>query len=221
VKILLIEPEAAQSDALRAELQAAGHRLSVAQDGLTGWQRLQIQAYDLILLTPELPQLHGYELIRTLRQEDPLIPVLVLGTPGRQDQQQTCLQVGASYFLARPVPIQALLLGIQTLYKQCCTRPPRWLHRPHLDLNLTERTVYRNGRGIDLTERECHLLAALMQHQGQVLQKEFLLQQVWGITTRNRTNTLEVHINYLRKKIDQHFPQKLIQTIAGIGYKLV
>ncbi|WP_169921733.1 response regulator transcription factor [Spirosoma rigui] len=221
MKILLIEPDGIQSEPLSGKLLAAGHRVCVVRDGLAGWQLIQIQAYDMILVTPELPQLGGYELVRALRQEDPQLPVLMLGTPGRTDQQQESLLAGASQFLARPLQAKDLLLEIRTLYRKFYIRPPRWLRRSGLDLNLTERTVYRNGRGIDLTERECHLLAVMMRAQGQVLQREFLLQQVWGITDTSRTNTLDVHINYLRKKIDQDFSPKLIQTIVGVGYKLL
>lgn len=99
-------------------------------------------------------------------------------------------------------------------------RPIRWLNWAGLNVNLTERIVYRNERGINLTERECHLLALLMWGQGQVLQRDFIIQQVWACTKTYRPNTLDVYISYLRKKVDKNFPPKLIQTVVGIGYKL-
>jgi two-component system copper resistance phosphate regulon response regulator CusR len=221
VKILLIDPSATTCESLHRQLLKEGHRVNTAQNGMAGWQMIQVQAYDIVFLNSSVSNPDHYHTFQRIRKIDLHVPVLFYNLTPHVNDQSADLVPEADLQVAYPTSVQEILFQMRALCKGFYLRPARWLHWAGLDLNLTERTVYRNGKGIDLTERECHLLAIMMQGHGQVLQRDFLLQQVWACTETYRTNTLEVYISYLRKKIDKNFSPKLIQTIVGIGYKLV
>ncbi|GAB3754973.1 copper response regulator transcription factor CusR [Spirosoma pomorum] len=182
---------------------------------------IQVQAYDVVFLSSNVSQIDSCDTFQTIRKEDPHVPVLFYNLTPELNHKPVNSALEAGSQGAYPASAREILLQMRALTRHGYLRPVRWLNWAGLDLNLTERTVYRNGCGINLTERECHLLAIMMRGRGQVLQRDFLLQQVWARADTYRPNTLDVYISYLRKKIDKNFSPKLIQTIFGIGYKLV
>lgn len=202
-------------------LLAAGHRVIIAYDGKIGWKLTRDQAFDVIILSPDLAGINGYELVRSIRYLDRQTAILMLLPQTTTSDEEHRKEVGIDRYLGRPIGEAELTTCIDDLYWLTLSRLPRWIRLEQLELNLSERMVYREGHAIELSERECHLLAILMQYQGRVLSKKQLLTRIWGADQLHRLNLVEVFITYLRRKIDQDFSHKFIHTVHGIGYRLI
>lgn len=219
--ILLIEPDPGQVPPVEASLQSLAPALMVAYDGQIGWKLLASTGYDLLILTPELAGIDGFELIRSLRAQGSQIPVLLLGTPDRPDptpEATAAMRFGATAFLPRPCALEQLRACAQRLIGTQSDCSSDWLQAADLQFNLRQQIAYRQNRPIGLSARESRLLWLLMQHQGSPVTKAQLINDVWD--GQAQPNTVEVYINALRKKIDGKSAQRLIHTVLGRGYML-
>jgi DNA-binding response OmpR family regulator len=225
-KILLVEDEENMARMVELELQHEGYSVVKAKDGQTGLTLAQEGGFDLILLDVMLPQLNGLEVLRRLRKTL-VTPVIVLTARDAVVDKVSGLDSGADDYITKPFAIEELLARIRVcLRKQTATQysntvPPGVLATGSLTLDEPRREVRVQGELVELTFREFELLKCLLQNKGIVLSRDTLLDRAWGYEYRGETNTVDVYIRFLRAKIDEKYNLHLIQTVRGVGYRLV
>lgn len=207
---------------IRRGMMEAGHDVLVAMDGDTGFQMAQAEAIDVIVLDVMLPAMNGVDLCRKLREKKIDTPVIMLTALGMTENIVAGLNNGADDYLVKPFKFAELLARIAAVSRRNKTAPSvnHVLKIADIALDTRSKTVSRQDTKIDLTATEYKLLEFLMQHEGRVLSRGELLEHVWGVNFDMNTNVVDVYINYLRKKIDKNYPDKLIHTVVGMGYVL-
>ncbi|MCM3585109.1 response regulator transcription factor [Mesobacillus maritimus] len=225
-KILVVEDEEKIARVLELELTYEGYEVQKALDGLEGFQMVQKESWDLILLDVMLPGISGIELLRRIRANDPHTAVIMLTAKDSVEDKVSGLDLGANDYVTKPFQIEELLARIRAslrFHKKPAVEEVHqdWLVVGDLKLNEVTREVLREETSIELTPREFDLLAFLMSHSRQVLKREQLLNHVWGYDYYGDTNVVDVYIRYLRNKIDKPFGgSPLIHTVRGVGYVL-
>ncbi len=222
MKILVVEDEPKTLHAIQQGLEESQFEVDIAYDGLIA-KRLALKTnYSLIITDVILPGLNGFELVRELRQSGLSTPVLLLTALGETEDKISGFDAGADQYLTKPFQFAELLARVRSLTKRgtMVSMTAQKLRFAGLEMNLDAKSVSRDGQPIDLTAREFALLEYLMRNQGRVLSKPDIAEHVWDLNFDTGTNVVEVYINYLRKKIDKDFPQKLIHTQFGMGYVL-
>ena len=222
MKILLIQNDPAYLGFLQQTLWERQYITKEATDGYDGLEVALHARFDLILLDTQLPRLDGFEVIRRLRQENDTTPVMLLSGQNSPIDTARGLYAGADDYVVKPCDPDELLARIYALHRRRTGNfhAPTILAVDNLELNVTEKVVYRADKRISLTDRECQLLALLVENAGRVVSKVQILEKVWDGASASNTNKVEVYINFLRKKIDHDFNHKLIYTATGIGYLL-
>lgn len=225
--ILIVEDEAKIARLLEIELECEGYRTEKAADGHDALIRFREGRWDLVLLDVMLPGMSGFELLRRIRGTDAATPVILLTAKGSVEDKVAGLDQGANDYITKPFQIEELLARIRAALRQ---RPAAgqpgpetdgdWLEAADLRLNEKTREVVRGGSGIDLTPREFDLLFYLLKNKRQVLNREQIIEAVWGFDYYGDTNVVDVYIRYVRKKIDDGFDPPLIHTVRGVGYVL-
>jgi two-component system alkaline phosphatase synthesis response regulator PhoP len=222
-KILIVEDEAGLVTALRDRLRKEGYAVSVAKDGLQGFELARREPFDLILLDLMLPGQSGLTVCQKLRQQGRNTPILML-TARRQTMDKVVgLRTGADDYLTKPFKMAELLARIDALLRRAGretdNRSGRYeLGKVQVDLRRTE--VTREGQMVALSAKEFQLLRYFVEHRGTTLSRETLLHEVWGYEATPSTRTVDVHVAWLRQKLeeDPKNPQ-LIHTVVGMGYK--
>lgn len=220
MRILLIDNNPDRIAIIGALLVGKGHQFRSVSDSRLAWQLAQDQAFEVIIIAIDRTSQDAFWVIRQIRQQGLPVTFLVLGTSGRPQEREASLQAGADTYLAWPCQADNFKQVVRALFLKNIAKEPYWLREGELSLNLTDRLAYRQNQMIILTDRECQLLAVLMQFPDQILTPAQLVNRVWGETDVGKKNRVEVYIKYLRKKIDDPFVDKLIQTIVGAGYML-
>lgn len=218
--LLVIEDEAVLGKALQKGLADAGHNCTWIRSGSKGLEMARSQTYDVIVLDLMLPDLHGLDILRTLRSENIPTPVLVLTALGSVEDRVTGLQTGADDYLAKPFAFAELTARIDALRRRAVNRPGMSMNVGPLSLDLATRKATRAGKEIDLSPTEFSILEYLMRFAGQVVTRKMLSEHIWEDDWTGVTNIIDVHINHLRSKIDKGFDDPLIQTVRGRGYVL-
>ncbi len=220
--ILVVEDDERIVSFIRRGLEAEGYLVDVAQDGHEGVQK-GMDTYDLILLDLLLPDQSGHEVCKTLRREQVQTPILMLTAKDALEDKLSGFDHGADDYLTKPFVFEELLARIKALLK----RTPSYkeevdpvLQVADLTLDRSSREVRRGGKIIALTRKEFDLLEFLMSNLNRALSRTSILEHVWGYHYDTLTNTVDVYIGYLRKKVDGGSPTKLIQTVRDIGYKI-
>lgn len=219
VRILLIEDEEDIADVVRLGLEEAHYFVDVASDGLMGLQMASEQEYALLLLDVMLPGISGWEVCRRLRARRDLTPILMLTARDASQDRVRGLDIGADDYLPKPFDFPELLARIRALLRRDKMHRTRVIRIADLEIDTGMRRVFRSRREISLTEREYTLLEALAIHEGRALSREFIQERVWS-DDASYSNTVDAYIRLLRKKINIHYAQKLIQTVHGVGYAL-
>jgi len=192
-----------------------------AADGEEGLLLARTVDYDAMVLDLMLPKLDGLSLLRRLRQDKKLTPVLVLSAKASVDDRVTGLQSGGDDYLTKPFAFSELLARVQALIRRAHqTAEPTRLEFSDLSMDLLSREVRRGETKIDLQTREFALLELLLRHPGRPVTKTMILEHVWDYSFDPQTNIVDVLVHRLRSKVDRDQPQKLIQTIRGVGYVL-
>lgn len=182
---------------------------------------LEIAEYDAVILDWMLPDAEGTELIHNLRQAQRTTPVLMLTARSQTEDVVEGLNAGADDYLTKPFAMRELLARLQALIRRRGTAPPSsMIHLDNLTINTNTCMVERGGKRIVLAPREYALLEYLARNMGTVVDRTTLLHHVWGEDVDLFSNTVDVHIRYLRKKIDQPYKKKLIHTVKQKGYVL-
>src|SRR5512144_2335731 len=218
-RVLVVEDDEAIADVLRRSLRAEGHEVRSAGDGAEALTAAEQFSPDLVVLDLGLPRLDGVEVCRRLRADSD-VPILMLTARTETENRVEGLDSGADDYLVKPFERRELLARIRALLRR---RPPRGtasLEVGDLSLNPDTREVRRGKREIELTNREFELLELLMRNDRLVASRERLLDEVWGYDPMAATNTIDVFISNLRRKLEGGGESRLLHTKRGAGYVL-
>lgn len=220
MRILLIDDNTDLTSSLSANLLTAGFVVDCANDGATGAKLGRLNNYDAIVLDYNLPELNGQEVCQRLRAKGKNTPILILSVLTATDLKITLLNCGADDYLTKPFSTRELIARLHAL-----GRRPRTQHNPvkqlgDLILDTQRYSVQRGRKILQLTPKEFKLLDQLLTNAEEVVSRAALLEQVWDDSANPFSNSLDMHISALRKKIDKSRKTSLIKTVPGIGYKL-
>ena len=218
--ILVVEDEAKVARALNEGLSREGYEVTVARTGEEGYYLLDARSFDLVVLDLMLPGRDGLEILATLRSRDRGIPVLILTARDAVEDRVVGLDAGADDYLVKPFAFPELSARIRALLRRGRADQPPRLKAADLEMEVTSHRVTRAGRPLELTAREFELLEYLLRNRDRVISREMLARDVWKETGRATPldNVIDVHIARLRRKIDDGFEVKLIQTVRGVGF---
>jgi two-component system, OmpR family, response regulator len=219
--ILVVEDDERISSFIRRGLEAEGYLVDVVHDGREGVEK-GMAPYDFILLDLLLPDQSGHEVCQTLRRERVQTPILILTAKDGLEDKLSGFDHGADDYLTKPFAFEELLARIKALLrrKPLYEETTTLLQVANLTLNRGSREVRRGSKPIALTRKEFDLLEFLMSNADKALSRTSILEHVWGYHYDTMTNTVDVYIGYLRKKIDGGSKTKLIQTVRDFGYKI-
>ena len=218
-RVLIVEDDVEIADVLRRSLRHEGYQVRTAGDGVEALDAAAEFIPDLVVLDLGLPRLDGIEVCRRLREEGD-VPILMLTARAETEDRVSGLDIGADDYLVKPFERLEFLARIRALMRR---RPPRGsasLAVGDLRLNPDTREVRRASREIELTNREFELLEFLMRNERLVVSRERLLDEVWGYDPMAATNTIDVFISNLRRKLEAGGEPRLLHTIRGAGYVL-
>ena len=220
MRILLVEDEIKVSNALSEGLRAEGYEVTWAQTGEEGFFHASSQGFDLIVLDVMLPGRDGIEVLQTLRKQGSQTPVLLLTAKDTIEDRVLGLDAGADDYLVKPFAFAELSARIRALLRRNKAEAASAIAIGGLEIDPVRRSVLRQGRRIDLTVREFELLEYLVRNHGRIVSREMLARDVWKETARATPldNVIDVHLARLRRKVDDPFEIKLLQTIRGVGF---
>jgi two-component system copper resistance phosphate regulon response regulator CusR len=218
VRILVVEDEPAIADFVVRGLREESFTVEHASDGNDGWHACRSARWDLILLDWWLPGRDGLALLRDLRESGDTTPVLMLTARDAVSDRVRGLDSGADDYLCKPFAFAELLARVRALARRKSSDASTVLSHGDVRVDLATHRVERAGRRIDLTTKEQALLVLFLRHPGQVLTRTRIYDQVWDDRYDGLSNTLEVHVMELRRKLEKHGP-RLIHTLRGRGYR--
>jgi DNA-binding response OmpR family regulator len=221
VKILVVEDEKRLAAALKGGLEEEGFAVDIALDGEQGLWLAGEQVYDVIMLDIMLPKVNGYQVCARLREAGNWTPILMLTAKGGEFDEAEALDTGADDYVAKPFSYVVLLAHVRALLRRGGRERPSTLAVGDLELDPAAHVVRRGGRAVDVTSKEFSLLEYLARRQGDVVSKTELIEHVWDFAYEGDLNVVEVHISHLRAKVDKPFHRRSIQTVRGVGYRLV
>jgi len=218
-KILIIEDEIKIARFLELELQYESYIVELSTNGREGLEKALSNEFDLILLDVMLPGLNGMEVLRRLRQTLK-VPVIMLTAKDEVMDKVMGLDLGADDYVTKPFAIEELLARIRVALKKNTKQreTQKLIKFQGIELDLDKYEVSYNGKKIELTKREFDLFKYLLINKDIVMNREKLLEAVWGYDYMGDTNVVDVYVRYLRIKIDDRFNIKLIHTVRGVGY---
>ncbi len=220
VRVLVVEDDEEIAQVLQRSLRMEGYEVKLAGDGVQGLEEAHAFLPDLIVLDLGLPRLDGVDVARRLRDDGDSVPILMLTARDALESRVEGLDVGADDYLVKPFERQELLARMRALLRR---RPPRGmapLRVGDLMLNPDTHEVSRGERRIELTQREFELLEYLMRNERLVISRQKLLDEVWGYDPFSITNTIEVFVSNLRRKLEAGGEPRLLHTVRGAGYVL-
>lgn len=222
MQILLVDDEIELTGSLSRVLTREGYLVDVAHDGAAGSRLASQGQYDLLILDWMLPYQSGLQICQQLRSQGDTTPVLFLTAKDTLDDRVEGLDAGADDYLVKPFELRELLARVRALLRRPPLLEPSQLPRLQIDdleLDRTNQIAYRQGRSIELSEKESQLLAYLMQHPNQLLTHHQIHQHLWGEGEKPSSNVLAAHIRLLRRKIETAEESPLIHTVYGKGYR--
>lgn len=220
MKLLIIEDDKEMAQTLKASLQN-DFLLDLAFSGEDGISFAEINDYDLILLDYSLPGVNGLEVIKALKKNKKCPPIIILTGNDAVDLKVLMLDSGSDDYLVKPVHEKELKARIRVLLRRAQQQETSNVFvLDDLIVDFNKKTVLRGDKEIFLRRKEFNLLEYFLRNAGKVLTRSMILDHVWDSSYDSFANTIDVHVSYLREKIDKPFPNKLIKTIHGVGYKL-
>ncbi|MFJ9560256.1 response regulator transcription factor [Streptomyces fuscichromogenes] len=228
-KILLADDDAAVRDGIGRLLRFEGYETLLADDGRVALDLLGApeSAPDLVLMDVEMPGLDGLAATRRIRASGSTVPILMITGRNAVGDRIVALDNGADGYLAKPFAAEELLARVRALLRRSPRREPErttggegFLGYDDVSMDMRSRTVRRGERALDLTRTEYALLELLLRHPGRVLSRDRILREVWGFEFAPASNTLDVYIMYLRRKLESRGEPRLIHTVRGMGYTL-
>jgi DNA-binding response OmpR family regulator len=220
MRVLVVEDEKRLAMGLRKGLEAEGFAVDVALTGTDGLWLAREQPYDAIVLDIMLPEVNGYQVCSTLRDEGNWSPILMLTAKEGEWDEVEALDTGADDYLTKPFSFAVLLARLRALLRRGARERPVVLEAGDLRLDPAARTVWRGDAALDLTAREMALLEFLLRRKGEVVSKREVLDHVWDYDFEGDPNIVEVYVRHLRNKLDRPFARHAIETVRGAGYRL-
>ena len=217
--ILLVEDEPEIGAVIRQGLQKANYQVTWVQDGVAGFEAAQDAPFALIVLDLMLPGRSGWEVCRALRARRDTTPILMLTARDAVEDRVRGLEMGADDYLPKPFAFPELLARVGALLRRDSIHKTRTIRVADLEIDTGQRRVSRAGQEVALTGREYELLEALAAREGRILTRDWVLECVWT-DDESYSNTVDVHIAALRRKIDAGHATRLIHTVRGVGYTL-
>ncbi len=221
MRVLLVEDEPHLAEMVRVGLVSEGFVVEVSADGADGLWRGTAGEFDVIVLDIMLPKLNGYDVLRTLRERDVWTPVLMLTAKDGEYDQADAFDLGADDYLTKPFSFVVLTARLRALQRRGAPERPTVLTAGDLSLDPARRRAARGDTVLTLTPREYGVLEFLLRNKGTVLSKAQILAAVWDAHYDGDDNIVEVYVGYLRRKIDTPFGCQSIDTVRGMGYRLL
>lgn len=219
MKLLLIEDDADTATMIRRRLEQEHYEVTLAAEGNRGLELALDESFALIMLDLELPGLDGLRICEELRRRRRTTPILMLTARHTVPDRVRGLETGADDYLPKPFEFSELLARIQALLRRERVHRARVIRIADLEIDTGTRRVTRAGREVELTPREYSLLEALASQEGRVLSREVIQSRIWH-DDRSSSNTVDVHIAALRRKLEAGRQARLIHTVTGVGYTL-
>ncbi|MGH1564046.1 response regulator transcription factor [Mumia sp. DW29H23] len=225
MRILVVDDDRAVRDSLRRSLEFNGYDVDVASDGAEALARVPMIGPDAIVMDVMMPRLDGLEATRALRAAGNDVPILVLTAKDAVDERVDGLDAGADDYLTKPFALAELLARLRALLRRATRATAEdeeevVLEFADLTMNTATREVTRGERHISLTRTEFALLELFMERPKRVLERSFILEEVWGFDFPTTANSLEVYVGYVRRKLEADGEPRLLHTVRGVGYVL-
>jgi len=220
MRVLVVEDEARIAAFVRKGLQEEQYVVDVADDGDAALDFVEAATYDLIILDVMLPRRDGFSVCKEIRRRGLKTPVLMLTARDAVDDRVRGLDAGADDYLVKPFAFKELLARLRALARRPAETQSLQFEIGDLTLDTATHQITRASQVIDLSAREYRLLEFLLRHRGQPLTRTQIAEGVWGYDFDAQSNVVDVYIRYLRRKVDDPFETKLIQTVRGVGYKI-
>ena len=222
-RILLVEDELGLVLTLTDRLASEGYQVEDARDGDAGFKRATSENFDLIILDVMLPRKNGFDVCRDLRQQGITIPIIMLTARGQVVDKVVGLKLGADDYVTKPFEMMELLARIEALLRRApnVETPSSEIYQfGSVRVDFRSAEVTKDGQAIELSAKEFKLLKHLIEHRGQILSRDDLLDEVWGYNAMLSTRTVDVHVAWLRQKLETNVrhPQYIL-TVHGLGYK--
>ena len=221
MRVLLVEDEPRLSATLSMGLRAEGFAVVAVGTGVEGLHEAVTNSFDVVILDIMLPGHSGYEVLRRMRAQNVWTPVLMLTAKDGEYDETDAFDLGADDYLTKPFSFRVLLARLRALVRRGAPERPVVLIAGSLSLDPARHTVQRGSTPISLTPREFGVLEFLMSNKDMVVTKAEILRNVWDAHHEGPDNVVEVYVGYLRRKIDVPFGTNTIETIRGVGYRLL
>jgi two-component system OmpR family response regulator len=221
MRVLLVEDEPRLSATLCRGLTAEGFVVVAVGNGVDGLHEAIENSFDVVILDIMLPGHSGYEVLRRMRAQDVWTPVLMLTAKDGEYDQTDAFDLGADDYLTKPFSFRVLVARLRALVRRGAPERPVVLTAGSLSLDPARHTVHRGSTAVTLTPREYGVLEFLMRNKDVVVTKAEILRNVWDAHYEGPDNVVEVYVGYLRRKIDVPFNTNTIETVRGVGYRLV
>jgi DNA-binding response OmpR family regulator len=218
MRLLIVEDDRKLAEFVARGLRAEGFAVDIATDGRDGSDHIDSYQYDLLILDLMLPQVSGSELLRIVRRSNPTLPVLVLSARDATEEKVKHFEAGADDYLTKPFDFAELVVRVKSLLRRTPVERCDVILVSNLELNRLTRQVRRAGQDIELTGKEYALLEYLLSSPSRVFTRSMILEHVWDQSFEGATNIVDVYVRHLRRKVDDPFAVKLIQTVRGVGY---
>ncbi|MCZ6634350.1 MAG: response regulator transcription factor [bacterium] len=219
MRLLLIEDDAKVASFLDKGLSENGYAVEVRQDGRSGLHAFETNPFDLVIVDWMLPEMDGVAVCKAIRERSSRVPILFLTVKDAVADKVTGFDAGADDYVTKPFSFLELLVRIRALLRRGDTAVETF-QVDDLEMNISERTVYRGGEAIDLSNREFSILEYFLRNKNRLITRAVLTDHVWNIDFDRGSNVVDVYINYLRKKLDCGSRRPLIHTVRGAGYTL-
>jgi len=219
MRVLLVEDDPGLAAIIKTGFAEHGVQVVTVANYADGKMKAVLGTFDVVILDVMLPGGSGFDLCRELRSRQIATPILMLTARDTVDDRVAGLEVGADDYLTKPFAFRELVARVRALARRRGAPLPETLHVSDLEVDLDAQRVRRSGKPIELTAKEFSLLEFFVLHHGQVVDRAAITAHVWDENHDPFTNVLEVLVRRLRRKIDDEFPVKLIQTVRGAGYR--
>ena len=221
MRVLVVEDERKIAAYVKRGLEEQGYAVDAAYTGQEALDWAEVVEFDLIVLDILLPELDGVEVCRELRGRGVRTPILMLTARDAIDDRVAGLDAGADDYLIKPFAMPELLARLRALSRRSADAPKSTvLQVADLGLDTLTRRAWRGGKAVDLTAKEYAVLECLLRHPEQVLTRTMIAEHVWSYDVFNQSNVVDVYVRNLRRKLDDPFERKLIQTVRGAGYRI-
>ena len=220
MRILVVEDEKKLSSFINKGLREEHYTVDVANDGEEGLNFALKQPYDAIVLDLSLPKVDGLDVLRKVRANNIATPVLILTARGTTQDKVSGLDAGADDYLTKPFVFEELSARLRSLLRRSSAEKSTFLRAGDLILDTVSHKAKRGDKEIEFTAKEYSLLEYLIRNKGRVLSRSVIAQHVWSYNFFTESNIIDVYINRLRHKVDDGFPERIIHSIRGVGYRI-